>query len=153
MKTGQSPYATVYHAGTKLENEKLVTSGGRVLGVTSTAPTLKEALEKSYRAVESIRFKGAHYRKTSAQKRYKTGFLLPVQLEFPYIPPACSSREVEARPYCGHGSFKPAAAEMYTGKAVTRCFAHLRLNIQAERNRKMEKRGCFRAFVLPDFML
>ena len=67
-ENGQSPYATVYHAGTKLENEKLVTSGGRVLGVTSTAPTLKEALEKSYRAVESIRFKGAHYRKDIGAK-------------------------------------------------------------------------------------
>ncbi|MGI5895603.1 MAG: phosphoribosylamine--glycine ligase [Oscillospiraceae bacterium] len=67
-ENGQSPYATVYHAGTKRTDGKLVTSGGRVLGVTSTAPTLKEALEKSYRAVESIRFEGAHYRKDIGAK-------------------------------------------------------------------------------------
>ena len=52
----------MYHAGTKLENGKLLTNGGRVLGVTATAKTLDEALEKAYAAVEKIHFDGAHYR-------------------------------------------------------------------------------------------
>ena len=54
--------ATVYHAGTKYENGKFYTNGGRVLGVTATADTLDEALEKAYAAVGKISFEGAHYR-------------------------------------------------------------------------------------------
>ena len=52
----------VGHAGTKYENGKFYTNGGRVLGVTATADTLDEALEKAYAAVEKISFEGAHYR-------------------------------------------------------------------------------------------
>lgn len=55
--------AYVYHAGTKLENGKFFTSGGRVLGVTAVADNLKEALAKSYSAVGEIDFDKAHYRK------------------------------------------------------------------------------------------
>lgn len=56
--------ATVYHAGTKLdENGALVTAGGRVLGVTATAATLAEAVEKAYCAAEAVSFEGAYYRK------------------------------------------------------------------------------------------
>ncbi len=56
--------ATVYHAGTKLdENGALVTAGGRVLGVTATAATLAEAIEKAYCAAEAVSFEGAYYRK------------------------------------------------------------------------------------------
>lgn len=61
-ENGQAEGVTVYHAGTKLENGKLLTNGGRVLGVTATAETLDEALEKAYAAVEKIHFDGAHYR-------------------------------------------------------------------------------------------
>ena len=59
---GQVEGAIVYHAGTKYENGKFYTSGGRVLGVTAKAPTLDEALEKAYAAVKKISFDGAHYR-------------------------------------------------------------------------------------------
>ncbi|MDY3619410.1 phosphoribosylamine--glycine ligase [Agathobaculum sp.] len=52
----------VYHAGTKLQNGDLVTSGGRVLGVTAVAPTLDEAIVKAYADVKKIHFDGAHYR-------------------------------------------------------------------------------------------
>ncbi len=55
--------ATVYHAGTVCKDGKFYTNGGRVLGVTATAPTLDEALNKAYSAVEKIHFEGAHYRK------------------------------------------------------------------------------------------
>lgn len=55
--------ATVYHAGTVYKDGKFFTNGGRVLGVTATAPTLDEALEKAYKAVDKIHFDGAHYRK------------------------------------------------------------------------------------------
>ena len=44
----------VYHAGTKLEQGRLVTSGGRVLGVTATAPTLRAARDAAYAAVDAL---------------------------------------------------------------------------------------------------
>lgn len=53
----------VFHAGTKITNGRLVTSGGRVLAVTSKGSTLKEALEKSYRSISQIQFRDVHYRK------------------------------------------------------------------------------------------
>lgn len=62
-ENGQAAGVTVYHAGTKLTDGKLVTNGGRVLGVTATAKTLDEALKKAYAGVETIRFDGAHYRR------------------------------------------------------------------------------------------
>ncbi len=49
---------TVYHAGSAMRDGKLVTAGGRVLGVTATAPTLKEALADAYAACETIHFDG-----------------------------------------------------------------------------------------------
>ena len=60
--------AYIYHAGTKLDNGKFLTAGGRVLGVTSTADTLKEALDKSYAAVKSITFEKVHYRTDIGKK-------------------------------------------------------------------------------------
>ena len=62
-ENGQAEGVTVYHAGTKLADGKLVTNGGRVLGVTAKAETLDAALEKAYKAVETIHFDGAHYRR------------------------------------------------------------------------------------------
>ncbi|NMP36745.1 MAG: phosphoribosylamine--glycine ligase [Clostridiales bacterium] len=59
---------TIYHAGTRLENGAVVTSGGRILGVTALAKTLPEALEKSYAAVGKISFDGAFYRRDIGRK-------------------------------------------------------------------------------------
>ena len=63
LSNGPLDGVTVYHAGTKLKDNKLVTSGGRVLGVTALGDTLENALKKSYDAVEKIHFEGAHYRR------------------------------------------------------------------------------------------
>lgn len=63
LSNGQLDGVTVYHAGTKLQNNELVTSGGRVLGVTALGDTLENALKKSYDAVGKIHFEGAHYRR------------------------------------------------------------------------------------------
>ncbi len=52
----------VYHAGTALRDGKLVTNGGRVLGVTATAPTLEDAIRKAYGDVRRISFEDAHFR-------------------------------------------------------------------------------------------
>lgn len=53
---------SVYIAGAKTENGKLLTDGGRVLGVTSVAETLEKAVKKAYNNVEKIKFKGAYSR-------------------------------------------------------------------------------------------
>jgi phosphoribosylamine--glycine ligase len=56
----------VFHAGTKLKNGKFVTSGGRVLGITSTADDMKSAIDKVYSNVKLVSFKNMHYRKDIA---------------------------------------------------------------------------------------
>ena len=64
LVNGQLPggEAVVYHAGTALRDGQLVTAGGRVLGITATADTQKQALEKAYAASEQIHFDGLHKR-------------------------------------------------------------------------------------------
>jgi len=52
----------VFHAGTAVKDGQLVTAGGRVLNVTATGATLKQALDKAYEAVKLIHFDGVHYR-------------------------------------------------------------------------------------------
>jgi phosphoribosylamine--glycine ligase len=53
----------VFVAGAKIKDNKLVTSGGRVLGVTAIADTLEKAIEKSYKQVEKINFSNSYFRK------------------------------------------------------------------------------------------
>ena len=63
--------ATVFHAGTKLDKNVLVTSGGRVLGVTASGPTLDLAMSNVYEDVRKIHFDGMHYRKDIGKKGLK----------------------------------------------------------------------------------
>ncbi|MDI3529993.1 MAG: phosphoribosylamine---glycine ligase [Thermoanaerobacter sp.] len=58
--------AFVYHAGTALKDGKIVTSGGRVLAVTTIGDSYEEAREKVYREIEKISFEGMYYRKDIA---------------------------------------------------------------------------------------
>ncbi len=67
-KAGADPHTVVFHAGTALQDDVLVSSGGRVLGVTSTAPTLGEAIERAYQGVEKIEFSGKYYRRDIGAK-------------------------------------------------------------------------------------
>jgi phosphoribosylamine--glycine ligase len=62
----------VLHAGTKRQGDAIVTSGGRVLGVTASGPSLKAALQKAYTAAEKIHFDGMHYRKDIGRHSQKT---------------------------------------------------------------------------------
>jgi len=59
---GRVPEAVVFHAGTKLEGDDIVVSGGRVLGVTATGASLAAARARAYEAVGKISFEGAQYR-------------------------------------------------------------------------------------------
>ena len=58
----------VFHAGTESREGKVVTAGGRVLGVTAIDGNIKSAIDKAYRAVGKIAFDGAYYRKDIGAK-------------------------------------------------------------------------------------
>jgi phosphoribosylamine--glycine ligase len=60
--------AYVFHAGTAFKDDKLVTSGGRVLGVTATGNSISDAQQRAYEAVDKIHFSGMHYRKDIADR-------------------------------------------------------------------------------------
>ena len=62
---------SVYVAGAKLDDCKLLSAGGRVLGVTAIAPTLKEAIDGAYKKVSLIKFDNAFFRKDIGQKALK----------------------------------------------------------------------------------
>ena len=62
----------VLHAGTKLVGDSIVTSGGRVLGVTATGATLGAALQKAYEATEKIQFEGMQFRKDIGRTHHQS---------------------------------------------------------------------------------
>ena len=64
-----APGVTVFHAGTALREGRLVTAGGRVLGVTAVAGDLATAIARAYGAVRAIRFEGMHYRRDIGRRR------------------------------------------------------------------------------------
>ncbi|MBI4674463.1 MAG: phosphoribosylamine--glycine ligase [Chloroflexi bacterium] len=62
LDAAQNPNAIIFHAGTKIENDAVVTAGGRVLMVTGWGDTLRDALDTAYAAIEPIHFEGMQYR-------------------------------------------------------------------------------------------
>ena len=62
-EAGALPDVVVFHAGTKGESGKVLTNGGRVLGITATGPDTPSAIAKAYEAVSKIKWDGIHYRK------------------------------------------------------------------------------------------
>jgi phosphoribosylamine--glycine ligase len=62
---------TVFQAGTKISDGKLVTAGGRVLAVTALGETIEKAKQKAYSGVEKINFEDAYYRRDIAEKAIK----------------------------------------------------------------------------------
>jgi phosphoribosylamine--glycine ligase len=63
--------AQVFHAGTAFKNNHVVTSGGRVLGVTALGNDIKEAINLAYQATSQIQWEGAYYRKDIGKKALK----------------------------------------------------------------------------------
>jgi phosphoribosylamine--glycine ligase len=61
----------VFHAGTAIKNGDIVTSGGRVLGVTAKGDDLKGALEKAYGCIKGIQFDNMYYRQDIGHKALK----------------------------------------------------------------------------------
>ena len=71
LKIDNSVKDSVYVAGAKNENGKLLTAGGRVLGVTATADTLENAIKKAYEKVGKVEFENAFYRKDIGARALK----------------------------------------------------------------------------------
>lgn len=71
------PNTKIFHAGTAKVGDQVVTSGGRVLGVTAWAKNLAEARDAAYEAVSRIRFEGAHFRRDIGAKALGPEFSLP----------------------------------------------------------------------------
>lgn len=69
LQKAESLGALLFHAGTKLENDKILTAGGRVLGVTATGENLDVAIKKAYHYLTPISFKDMHYRKDIGIKK------------------------------------------------------------------------------------
>ena len=67
-EAGSLEGVTVFHAGTKLVDGQVVTSGGRVLGVTGVGDTFAQARDRAYAGVSKISFEGAHYRKDIGER-------------------------------------------------------------------------------------
>jgi len=67
------PGVVVFHAGTAMRDGRLVTAGGRVLGVTATAESVPAAIEHVYAAASHIRFDGMHYRRDIGRRQAARG--------------------------------------------------------------------------------
>jgi phosphoribosylamine--glycine ligase len=63
---GDMPAVQIFHAGTRRENGRVVTAGGRVLAITALGQTVNDARSAAYEAVSRIDFEGAHYRRDIA---------------------------------------------------------------------------------------
>ena len=68
IEEAQALGAIVFHAGTKLQQQNLVTDGGRVLGITAVGENFKDAIQKTYQALEVIEFEGMYYRRDIGHK-------------------------------------------------------------------------------------
>jgi len=71
-EAGQIPDVKVLHAGTRRQGNAIVTSGGRILGVTATGDSLVSALQKAYQAAAKIHFDGMHYRKDIGRHHHQS---------------------------------------------------------------------------------
>ena len=68
LSSDKNQLAVVFHAGTKLDNGKVLTNGGRVLGVTAIGSDINESIKNAYSEVDKIEWDGIHYRKDIGSK-------------------------------------------------------------------------------------
>ena len=68
LNLDENQQAMVFHAGTKLDNGKVLTNGGRVLGVTALGLNINQAIKNAYSVVDKIKWDGIHFRKDIGSK-------------------------------------------------------------------------------------
>jgi phosphoribosylamine--glycine ligase len=71
IEEAESTGATVFHAGTRIQNGRLVNSGGRVLGITASAPDLPSAIDRAYAAAGKIQYENIQFRRDIGRKGLK----------------------------------------------------------------------------------
>jgi len=67
-EAAQVPETVIFHAGTAKQEDKIVTAGGRVLGVTAVGDSIAASIDHAYTAVNKIHFDGMYYRKDIGQR-------------------------------------------------------------------------------------
>lgn len=72
-EAGKLPNVKVFHAGTAMVRDQVVTNGGRVLGITALGADIRSARDAAYSALEGIDFDGAHYRRDIGGKAFERG--------------------------------------------------------------------------------
>jgi phosphoribosylamine--glycine ligase len=63
QEASRLPDVHVFHAGTRRVDGQVVSSGGRVLGITGAGASIRDAIAAAYRGVEAVGFEGCHYRR------------------------------------------------------------------------------------------
>lgn len=74
IEEAETKGATVFHAGTNIPQQKLVTDGGRVLGVTGVGSDFAQAIDRAYGAVNCIQFEGMYYRRDIGHRASGMGY-------------------------------------------------------------------------------
>lgn len=73
---------TIFHAGTKLVSDSLLTSGGRVIAATAVGDTLRDAVDKAYEGVKLISFEGMYFRRDIAHRAFRAADAAPDKLTY-----------------------------------------------------------------------
>jgi hypothetical protein len=97
IEEAEAKGAEVFHAGTQLKHQQLVSDGGRVLGVTATGETLEQAISKAYAAVDCIQFEGVYCRRDIGRR-------------------ALGDKKLGIAPYCRHPKAKQSQCRNVTMK-------------------------------------
>jgi len=71
-QASQMPGVTIFHSGTKMEDRRIVTAGGRVLTIVGIGPTFQDAIDRAYQGVSAIKFEGMQYRRDIGDKALAT---------------------------------------------------------------------------------
>jgi phosphoribosylamine--glycine ligase len=136
-KAAKQESVVVFHAGTALKNKKIVTAGGRVLGVTAIGEDLDEAIHKAYEAVAMIKWSGSFYRTDIGAKaahhtkkttkvdssKAKVGIVMGSDSDLPVMQAAADFLHAMGIPYemsVNSAHRTPDAASSYAQNAVSR---------------------------------
>jgi phosphoribosylamine--glycine ligase len=136
-KAAKQEAVVVFHAGTALQNRKVVTAGGRVLGVTAIGNDLDEAISKAYETVAMIQWTGSFYRKDIGAKAARhtqkktgaggavaqVGIVMGSDSDLPVMQAAADFLHTMGIPYeisVNSAHRTPAAASAYAQKAAAR---------------------------------
>ena len=132
-KANAVPGVEVFHAGTAIEKRRLVTAGGRVLGITAVGKDLQTAISRAYKGVEEIQWTGCFYRtdigakalnrKDAVQRRPQVGILMGSDSDLPVMRAAADLLKemgIECEMTVASAHRTPARVMEYTTSAAER---------------------------------